>query len=161
MSWLISFMLAGMMVTSQSGFAAFSADNYTNPNVSQPVIVSSQIVVLDETERFEQTYPLSSNGKVSVSNVNGSITIESWDRNEVKLEAVKTADSRESLGSVKINIDSKSDYLKVESEYDQWKNRSEGMWKNRKLEVQYRLWVPRTAILDEIETVNGSITSRI
>lgn len=156
MSWLISFMLAGMMATSQSGFAVLSADSYTNPNIPQPVI-SSQIVVLDETERFEQTYPLSANGKVSVSNVNGSITVESWDKNEVKLEAVKTADSRESLGSVKINIDSKPDYLKVETEYDQWKNRSEGMWKNRKLEVQYRLWVPRTAVLDEIETVNGSI----
>lgn len=156
MSWFLSFMLAGMMITSQSGFAAFSADNYTNANVPQPV-VTSQIVLLDETERFEQSYPLSANGKVSVSNVNGSITIESWDKPEVKLEAIKTADSRESLGSVKINIDSKPDYLKVETEYDQWKNRSEGMWKNRKLEVQYRLWVPRTAVLDEIETVNGSI----
>lgn len=157
MSWFISFMLAGMMVTSQSGFSAYMADSAVNSNISQNAVVSSQIVVLDETERFEQTYPLSANGKVSVSNVNGSITIESWDRNEVKLEAVKTADSRESLGSVKINIDSKPDYLKVETEYDQWKNRSEGMWKNRKLEVQYRLWVPRTAVLDEIETVNGSI----
>lgn len=157
MSWLISFMLAGMMVTSQSGFAAFSGDNFVTPSLPQSVVVSSQIVLLDETERFEQTYPLNANGKVSVSNVNGSITIESWDKSEVKLEAVKTADSRESLSGVKINIDSKPEYLKIETEYDSWKNRAEGMWKNRKLEVQYRLWVPRTAVLDEIETVNGSI----
>lgn len=157
MSWLISFMLAGMMVTSQSGFSAYLADNAVNPNIPQSAVVSSQIVVLDETERFEQTYPLNANGRVAVSNVNGSITIESWDKNEVKLEAVKTADSRENLGNVKINIDSKPEYLRIETQYDSWKNRSEGMWKNRKLEVQYRLWVPRTAVLDEIETVNGSI----
>ncbi len=56
-----------------------------------------QIVKLDETERFEQTYPLNANGRVSVSNVNGSITIETWDRTEVKLEAVKIADSSERL----------------------------------------------------------------
>lgn len=157
MSWLISFMLAGMMITSQSGLPAYYSDNNFNPNIPQVVVVAPQIVLLDETERFEQTYPLNANGRISVSNVNGSITVESWDKNEVKLEAVKTADTKENLGSVKIQIDSKPEYLKVETDYDAWRNRTDGMWKNRKLEVQYRLWVPRTAILDEIETVNGSI----
>jgi hypothetical protein len=63
---------------------------------------ASTVVRLDETERFEQTYPLSAKGRVNVSNVNGSITVEAWDRNEVKLEAVKTADTRESLADVEI-----------------------------------------------------------
>lgn len=157
MSWLISFMLAGMMFTSQSGFNAFTADSALNPNIPQIVITAPQVVLLDETEKFEQTYPLGSNGKISISNVNGSITIEAWDKNEVKLEAVKTADTRENLGDVKIKIDSKPEYLRIETEYEPWKNRADGMWKNRKLEVQYRLWVPRGAILEEVATVNGSV----
>lgn len=158
MSWLISFMLAGMMVTSQVGFPTYSADKFVNPNVPQMVIIAPQVILLDETERFEQTYSLNANGRVGISNINGSITVESWDKNEVKLEAVKTADTKENLGNVKIKVDSKPEYLKVETEYDSWKNRTDGMWKNNKLEVQYRLWVPRNATLDQVETVNGSIS---
>lgn len=157
MSWIMSLMLAGMMVTSQSIFPIYTNQNIAASNSAQYVVVAPQVVLLDETERFEQTYPLNANGKVSVSNVNGSITIESWDKNEVKLEAVKTADSRENLNAVKIRIDAKPDYLRVETDFDSQRSRNDGNWKNRKLEVQYRLWVPRNAVLDEIETVNGSI----
>lgn len=159
MSWFISFMLAGMMFTSQSGFSALTSETAINGYVPQYVIAAPQVVLLDETERFEQTYPLNSDGKVSVSNINGSITVETWDKNEVKVEAIKTADTRENLGDVRIKIDSKPEYLKIETEYEAWKNKADGNWKNRKLEVQYRLWVPRNAMLDEIATVNGSINA--
>ena len=59
--------------------------------------------------KFEQTYPLNANGRVSVSNVNGSIIVEAWDRNEVHLEAVKIADSKEALADVEIRVDAKPD----------------------------------------------------
>ena len=153
MSWLISFIFAGMMFTSQSNPAIYTTENTSNPN-------APRIVQLDETERFEQTYPLSSNGRVSVSNVNGSIVIEAWDRNEVKLEAVKTADTKEHLADVQIKIDAQKDSFSVETDYGSWKNNN-GTWKNKnygRLEVQYKLSVPRNAVLDEIETVNGSVS---
>jgi hypothetical protein len=118
---------------------------------------TSSIVKLDETERFEQIYPLNANGRVNVSNVNGSIIVEAWDRNEVKLEAIKTADTQENLADVEIKIDSRQDSFSVEADYDSTKN-GKREWKNyRKLEVQFRLSVPRTAVLNEIETVNGSV----
>ena len=153
MSWLVSFIFAGMMFTSQSNPTIYTTENTSNPN-------APRIVQLDETERFEQTYPLNSNGRVSVSNVNGSIVIEAWDRNEVKLEAVKTADTKEHLADVQIKIDAQKDSFKVETDYGSWKNNN-GTWKNRnygRLEVQYKLSVPRNAVLDEIETVNGSVS---
>ena len=84
-----------------------------------------KVIRLDETERFEQTYPLNANGRVSVSNVNGSITIETWERNEVKLEAVKTADSKERLAEVEIKIDAKADSFSVETDYDNLERISE------------------------------------
>jgi hypothetical protein len=153
MSWLVSFIFAGLMFTSQSNAPIYTNEISNNPN-------APRIVQLDETERFEQSYPFNPNGKISVSNVNGSITVTAWDKNEIKLEAVKIADSKERLADVQIKIDAKQDSFSVETDYGSWKNNN-GTWKNKnygKLEVQYTLMVPRTAILDEIETVNGSVT---
>ncbi len=112
-----------------------------------------------ETEKFEQSYALSANGRVNVSNVNGSIVVEAWERNEVRLEATKIADTKEALADVQLKIDSRADSFSVEADYDSWRQRGEKGWKNHgKLEIQFRLSVPRTAVLDDIETVNGSVT---
>lgn len=152
MSWLYSIVFAGLLLASDG--------NQTPTNVNhttEPVLLSQ--VARDETEKFEQTYPLSRNGNVSVSNVNGSIVVEAWDRDEVRLEATKIADSRESLADVEIKVNATADSFSVETDYKSWKwgdKRNEN--RNRKLEVEFRLSVPRTAVLNEIETVNGSVS---
>ena len=154
MSWVISLVLAGLMITPDSNLSINADNNFVNAN-------APTVVRLDETERFEQTYPLNAGGRVSVSNVNGSIIVEAWDRNEVRLEAVKTADTKEHLAEVQIKIDARQDSFSVETDYGSWKRNNDGVWKNKnygKLEVQYRLQVPRGAVLDEVETVNGSVT---
>jgi hypothetical protein len=142
------------MTTPGSNLSINTNNNFVNADA--PVVVS-----LDETERFEQTYPLNANGRVSVSNVNGSITVEAWDRNEVRLEAVKTADTKESLAEVQIRIDARPDSIRIETDYGSWRRNDGSALKNKnhgRLEVQYRLQVPRGAVLDGIETVNGSVT---
>ncbi|MBA3694228.1 MAG: DUF4097 family beta strand repeat protein, partial [Acidobacteria bacterium] len=150
MSWLYTIIFAGLIFSSESNLPEVS-NNFTDSNVQA-------IVQQDETEKFTQTYPLNANGKVSVSNVNGSIAVETWDRNEVKLEYVKTADSRERLSEVQIRIEARQDSFSVETDFEQWK-RNDGKWKkNNRFDIQYRLIVPRNAILDEIETVNGSVS---
>src|SRR5215213_6904384 len=154
MSWVISLVLAGLMISPGSNLSINTDNNFVNANA--PTVVS-----LDETERFEQTYPLNANGRVSVSNINGSITVEAWDRSEVRLEAVKTADTKEHLSEVQIKINARQDSFSVETDYGSWRNSESGVWKNRntgRIEVQYRLQVPRGAVLDEVETVNGSVT---
>jgi DUF4097 and DUF4098 domain-containing protein YvlB len=153
MTWLYTLVFAGLLFSSHDNPVNTASDSNSN---AQNAVYS---VKGDETERFEQTYPLSPNGRVSVSNVNGSIIINAWDRNEVKLVAVKTADSKERLADVEIKIDAKPDYLSVETNYDNWKTRNGDRWRNGdKLQVDYELTVPRGAALNEIETVNGSVT---
>jgi hypothetical protein len=158
MSWLYSIVFAGLLFSSGSESISIS----TNQNTDESVVLSSQQDVVD---RFEQTYPLNANGRVSVSNVNGSITVSAWDRKEVRLVAIKTADSKERLADVQIQIDSKPEYLRVETEHSDWKwkekdkDKPGGEWRNNgKLTVDYELSIPRTAMLNEIETVNGSVT---
>lgn len=150
MSWLYSIILAGLMFSNESSLPVQTNYDYTRSNVKN-------VVRLDETERFEQTYPLSANGKVSVSNVNGSIVVETWDRNEVKLEAVKIAENRDRFSEVEIKIDARQDSFNVETEYDNMR-RSDGVRNHDNLRVEFRLTVPRMAVLDEVETVNGSVT---
>ncbi len=151
MSWLYTIIFAGLSFSSSEGSLPMPVE------LPQTEAVVVQTAVGDETEKFEQTYPLNANGRVSVENVNGSIKIEAWDRNEVKLVAVKTADSKERLAEVEIKVDARPDYFSVETNYENWK-RNNGGWKNHgKLEVDYELMVPRGAVLNEIETVNGSV----
>ena len=151
MSWIISLLLAGVMFAPE-------ADLATKSNYSQKNVNVNKVIKLDETERFEQSYPLNASGRVSVSNINGSITVEAWDRNEVKLVAVKTADSRETLAEVELKIDARPDSFSIETDYSSWKNRDGQRWKDKKMRVDFQLMVPRGANLNEIESVNGSIT---
>jgi DUF4097 and DUF4098 domain-containing protein YvlB len=155
MSWLYTLVFAGLLFSSNSDPARISSDSNTNSQM-----VAAHSALGDETERFEQTYPLSANGRISVSNVNGSITVNAWDRNEVRLVAVKSADSKERLAEVQIRVDAKPDYLSVETDYGDWKTRNNSdRWHNgSNLKVDFELTVPRGASLNEVETVNGSVS---
>ena len=150
MSWLYSIVLAGL---------AFSATGSpVNLNVVHNADNSAVYAKVDETEHFDQTYPITANGKVNLSNVNGSVTVEAWDRNEVRVEYTKTADSKERLNDVNVRIDSRADGISIDTDYDNWKKDSDHGWKfSGKLEVSFKLSVPRGAMLNQIETVNGSI----
>lgn len=155
MSWIYTLVMAGILFSSPG-------DPATGAELAiQTEPVSAVTVMSDESEKFDQTYPLNANGRVSVSNVNGSIVVEAWDRNEVRLEYTKSADSRERLADVEVRIDSSPERFRVETDYGSWHDRKgDGMWRNRnngKLTVEYKLTVPRGAVLNEIETVNGSV----
>ncbi|MBA3354157.1 MAG: DUF4097 family beta strand repeat protein, partial [Blastocatellia bacterium] len=153
MSWLYSIVFAGLLFGS-------NGDNAIKPTRhAERSVPAAEIVVGDETEKFEQTYPLSRNGNVRVSNINGSVTVEAWDRDEVRLEATKLADSKETLADVDLKINATADSFSVEADYKAWKwNDKRVENRHRKLEVEFRLSVPRGAVLNEIETVNGSVT---
>ena len=69
------------------------------------------------TEEFHQTYAIAADGRVELDNINGAVHISSWDRNEVKVDAVKYADTKERLDEAKIEIDSGKDYLSIRTKY--------------------------------------------
>ncbi len=155
MSWLYTIVFAGLVLSSDQTGSIKAEECLDNT----PSAVHS---VMDETEKFEKTFPLNANGKVNISNVNGSIVVDAWDRNEVKLEYTKIADSRERLSDVEIDIESRPDYFSVETDYNYSRTRNTGdrdTWKGgAKLTVEFRLMVPKGAVLNEVETVNGSVT---
>lgn len=147
MYWLISLLLT----------CAFSHAAATDAVAAAPQADTgrtvARIVVYDETERFSQTYPFNSNGTISISEINGSITIEAWDNQQIQLEYEKIASSRERLADLEVNIQAGLDNFMIKSRYKS-KNKN---WNGGKLHVNYVLRVPRGAVLDKINSINGNI----
>jgi hypothetical protein len=113
------------------------------------------------TEEFHQTYPLSAQGRIDLENLNGPVHISAWDRNEVKVDAVKRAWSKERLDEAKIEVDSRANSIVIHTEYpghdhDFWNDDHH----NNPASVEYTLTVPRNANLDEIKLVNGALDVR-
>src|SRR5258708_21185427 len=109
------------------------------------------------SEEFHQTYALTADGRVELDNINGPVHISSWDRNEVKVDAVKYADTKERLDESKIEIDSRNSSLSIRTKYPEHDQNWNWGSHNNPASVEYTLTVPRTARLDEIKLINGSL----
>jgi DUF4097 and DUF4098 domain-containing protein YvlB len=109
------------------------------------------------TEEFHQSYALTPSGRVELDNINGAVYISAWDQNEVKVDAIKYADSKERLAEARIEVDSGKDYLSIRTKYPGHDHTFNWGSHNNPAEVEYTLTVPRTARLDEIKLINGSL----
>jgi DUF4097 and DUF4098 domain-containing protein YvlB len=109
------------------------------------------------TEEFHQTYALTPDGRIELDNINGAVHISSWDRNEVKVDAVKSAYSKERLDEAKIEVDSDKDHISIRTKYPDHDMTFNWGSHNNPASVEYTLTVPRTARLDEIKLINGAL----
>jgi DUF4097 and DUF4098 domain-containing protein YvlB len=109
------------------------------------------------TEEFHQTYAITPDGRVELDNINGAVHISTWDRSEVKVDAVKYAGTKERLDEAHIEIDSGKDYLSIRTRYPDHQNNFNWGSRNNPAGVEYTLTVPRTVRLDEIKLINGSL----
>lgn len=112
--------------------------------------VSGHISSAKEQENFQKTFNLNSRGVVSLENINGSVSIKTWNESKVEVKAIKTGPSQEKLDLVKIDISSQADHLTIDTIYPKES-------KNLNVSVKYELTVPKTVNLSNIDTVNGSI----
>jgi DUF4097 and DUF4098 domain-containing protein YvlB len=109
------------------------------------------------TEELHKTYELTAEGRVELDNINGAVHISSWDRNEVKVDAVKYADTKERLDEARIEIDSGKDYVSIRTKYRDHDQTWNWGSHNNPAGVEYTLTVPRTVRLDEIKLINGAL----
>lgn len=113
------------------------------------------------SEEFSQNYPLSANGRVSLKNINGSVRVTAWDRNEVRVEATKWAYNPERLAEVKIQIEATDDSVRIITEYPQrnltWNHGDGDKYYNNPASVEFTLSIPRAARIDKIDLINGDL----
>lgn len=109
------------------------------------------------SEEFHQTYAIASDGSVDLNNINGPVHISAWDRNEVKVDAVKYADSKDRLDEAKIVVEAGKDVVSIRTEYPDHGHTFNWGSHDNPASVEYTLTVPRSIRLDEIKLVNGSL----
>ncbi len=133
-------------IRSQTSFAFVLLGTFAG---AQAVFAANEV-----REEFHQTYPLDKQGKVRVENVNGDVRIVTWDREEIKVAAIKRAKKQEHLDEVKIEVDAKADHIRIKTKYPDSKARRD---KNNSVSVDYVLTLPKQSRLDRINTVNGNV----
>src|SRR3984893_3063407 len=102
------------------------------------------------SKEFNQTYPLQAGGTFELQNVNGTVDVQAWDRDEIEVRAVKTAKHKESdLELVSIGVDAKPNSVSVATRYPQ----NEGV----EVAVEYVIHVPHCAHVEHLGTVNGTL----
>jgi DUF4097 and DUF4098 domain-containing protein YvlB len=104
----------------------------------------------DKTEDFKETLPLKKGGTFSLTNVNGNITIETWAREELEVQAEKAVrGQRENLDRIKIEIDSDPASVVITTVFPKIPR-----FRGR---VTYEIKVPEDIDLEMVGSVNGSV----
>jgi hypothetical protein len=116
-------------------------------------------------ERFDQTFPLAAGGALQIGNTNGAITIEAWDRDEARVEALKEvkgrsdSEAKDTMRRLQIVATPGAGSLRIDTRYPSvgggffdWLFHG-----NVHAKVTYRLHVPRRVQLTA-RTVNGGVT---
>jgi len=136
------------------------------------------------TETVTREFPLSRDGRLSIENVNGNITVEQWDKEIVRIEAFKTAkgssdeSARKALQDAKVVFTSEDKEVSVSVKYPQSNSFFSFSWlfgSNPVVEVAFKVLAPSSTKVSltsvngevavsvkdakvEAETVNGSVT---
>ncbi|MBN1351002.1 DUF4097 family beta strand repeat protein [candidate division KSB1 bacterium] len=111
---------------------------------------------LAHEERTEQVFDARPNGNLNIDADFGSVTIESWDRNEIKVIVIKEtnqtskSNAEELFGQYKVIYKKLDDGLEIRGEFPD-------EIRNRQLRVKFVVSVPKACNLD-IETSGGSIS---
>jgi len=118
------------------------------------VLALASVTRLPATGNFQQhssrSYPLSARGRVTLQNVNGDVHIRAWDRNEVRIAAIKTASSQNLLNEARVTVDSTADQITIRTMYGDGSSTNPGS-------VEFTVMVPRRARLSEIKAINGAV----
>jgi hypothetical protein len=115
-------------------------------------------------QTFAQSYPFAAGSTLTLRNINGSVTLDAWDKNEVRIEADKEvkadsdADAKKIMDQVKIDVQAGAGGLRVETKIPK---RDDGIlsWlggSHANVNVAYRVHLPRQAVVDAA-SVNGHV----
>jgi DUF4097 and DUF4098 domain-containing protein YvlB len=103
---------------------------------------------------LEETRPLDADGRFELENINGTVTLTTWSRNEVRIEAERAAISEEALERIEVAIDGEGDAVRVKTRYGKRKAWFPG---NSLGKVDYTITLPAGASA-RVQTVNGPVT---
>jgi DUF4097 and DUF4098 domain-containing protein YvlB len=98
------------------------------------------------------TRPFEPTGELSLENVNGRVTVETWNEPQVRIEAEKGATTEERLRQIRVEIDGEGSRVSVRTRLPKG-----GFWGGGGTKVDYRITVPAGAQV-RVSTVNGPVS---
>ena len=109
-----------------------------------------------EEEVVERSVEFAPGGRITIVNVNGDITVNSWDRHEVKMKAFKRARA-ESEDAARMLLEKTAvQFERTDEGIDIRTDAPKTPGRNRNVSVAYTVTVPKEIDL-EMKTVNGTI----
>src|SRR5580658_6128305 len=131
--------MPGLRNGSWVAFLAIAASTVSYANIVGP----SQV-------EFRQLYSLGPNGRVTIQNQYGDVSIMGWDRDDVLVEAVKRSTDPRRLDDAAIIVEPADGALSIRTQYA-------GADTKHAAKVEYRITVPRYATLEDVKLGNGGL----
>ena len=122
------------------------------------LFLSVAVMAADERyeEKFNKTETIALDGKVMISNVSGDVVVRTWDKGEVKIDAVKRSrassleKAKENAQKVAIEVTNADNTVRIKVKYP------EGHHENLNVSINFELMIPAKAALDA-NSVSGDI----
>jgi len=111
-------------------------------------------------EKFQKVEKLAADGKVYLKNISGNVKVLTWDKDEVRIDALKISragtleEAKENAALVKIEVGRNDGRLEILTDYpdDQWRH------KRLNVSVNYDLTIPAKAEV-EVRNVSGDVSA--
>jgi Toastrack DUF4097 len=112
----------------------------------------SLAVHAEVTEEITQSFAVSSGSKLSLNNLNGSVSLVSGNDGEIRVFAIKKAVSNEDLERITVKMSENGNEVVIDTKYD----KNSGNYSNSG-SVKYTVTLPDDVSLSKVELVNGSL----
>ena len=110
--------------------------------------VSAQI-----NEEIARSFSVANQSDFSLNNINGTVTIISWQESNIKVLANISAQTQESRDDMTINMAQQGQSVTVSTDYKENGYR----YNKQSAKVDYQVWLPADTNLSDIELINGSL----
>ena len=126
------------------------------------VLIPSSLYAYKLEERWEKTFQVEQGIEFVLANVNGGIDVSSWDRDEIRVEALirikapSKSKARELYEKIDFEIKREKDYLRVVADLPKKRQVALGLFDHISISVHYEVRVPAFTNLN-LTSVNGGI----
>lgn len=129
------------------GSGSSRAEARSDETVLNGTTADQEILAGNET-RLTKTFPLDEDATFAIKNINGSVTIETWDKPQAQVTIIKRGSEQE-RGGAQVYFKKDEDGLWLRTAYPRGGN--------NKSDVVYQIKLPRQLDTVDLNTVNGAI----
>jgi hypothetical protein len=126
------------------------------PVAAAAIGLTSCVIDLGDISRyshdFHYSYPIKSNGRLTLETFNGAVEISGWDQDTVDISGSTYGPSQEAADTLRVSIDHNPDAISIRVERPSERRNNQG--------ARFTIKIPRGAVLERVTASNGSIKTQ-